>query len=189
MWLDRVKAELGDDLEVNWRSFSLEQQNSKEGPEWKAWEQGSDYESRGLLALKAGVAARKQGDELQWKFTLALLKARHEDKADVRVMETIASVAAEAGLDVDQLKSDMDDSETISTVAREHEQAAEQGIFGTPTYVFEGAKPAFLKMFTPPEEETMDVWEGVTRLSTSTVGFGELKRPQPPWPRDVFDDK
>ena len=188
MWLDKVKAELGDDLEVNWKSYSLEQQNSKEGPEWKAWEQGPEYESRGLLALKAGVAARKQGSELQWKFTLTLLSARHVDKADVREIETIEKAATEAGLDVEQLKADMDAPETIAAVAAEHEQAAEAGIFGTPTYVFEGAKPAFLKMFAPPDDETMDVWEGVTRLSNSTVQFGELKRPQPPWPRDVFDD-
>ena len=99
----------------------MEQQNSKEGPEWKAGEQGPEYENRGLLALKAGVAARKQGVDLQWKFTLALLKARHEDKADVRVMETISNVAGEVGLDVDKLKSDMDDAETIATVAREQE--------------------------------------------------------------------
>ncbi len=188
MWLDRVRTELGDELDVNWKSYSLEQQNSKEGPEWKAWEQGDDYESRGLLALSAGVAARKQGRDLQWKFTLALLKARHEDKADVRVMETITGVAAGVGLDVDQLKADMDAPETIATVASEHEEAAEEGIFGTPTYVFEGAKPAFLKMFTPPEEETMDVWAGVKTLSNSTIQFGELKRPQPPWPKIVFND-
>ena len=188
MWLDRVRTELGEDLDINWKSFSLEQQNSKEGPAWKAWEQGTDYESRGLLALRAGVAARKQGSELQWKFTLALLKARHQDKADVRVLETITAVAVDVGLDVEQLKSDMDDSETTAIVASEHEQAAEQGIFGTPTYVFEGAKPAFLKMFTPPEDETMDIWAGIQTLSNSTVQFGELKRPQPPWPKDVFND-
>ena len=187
MWLDRVRTELGDDLEINWRSFSLEQQNSKEGPEWKAWEQGPDYESRGLLALSAGVAARKQGDDLQWKFTLALLKARHEDKADVRVMDTITKVAVEAGLDADQLKSDMDDRETIATVAREHEEAAEQGIFGTPTYVFECAKPAFLKMFTPPEDEAMGAFNDFMGIASGRKYFGELKRPQPPWPRDARD--
>ena len=38
-----MKNELGDDLELNYRSFALEQVNSEEGPDWKAWEQGPDY--------------------------------------------------------------------------------------------------------------------------------------------------
>ena len=43
---------MGDDLQIEWRSFALEQVNSKEGDGWKAWEQGSDYVSRGLWALR-----------------------------------------------------------------------------------------------------------------------------------------
>jgi len=50
IWLARVKVELGDELEINWRSFALEQVNSKEGDDWKAWEQDSSYLSRGLWA-------------------------------------------------------------------------------------------------------------------------------------------
>jgi len=57
-----VKEELGDELEITWRSFALEQVNSKEGDDWKAWEQGPDYESRGLLALCAGEASKSQGN-------------------------------------------------------------------------------------------------------------------------------
>ena len=54
MWLDMVKEELGDNLQINWRSFALEQVNSEHGRDWKAWEQGTDYKSRGLWPLRAG---------------------------------------------------------------------------------------------------------------------------------------
>ena len=39
MWLDRVKRTYKDDLDITWKNFSLQQVNSKEGPEWKVWEQ------------------------------------------------------------------------------------------------------------------------------------------------------
>ena len=50
-----MRNELGDDLQINWRSFALEQVNSKEDEDWKAWEQDSDYTSRGLWALRGGI--------------------------------------------------------------------------------------------------------------------------------------
>ena len=61
MWLAMVKDELGEDLQINWRSFALEQVNSTQGDNWKAGEQGPDYVSRGLWSLRGGIAARQQG--------------------------------------------------------------------------------------------------------------------------------
>jgi predicted DsbA family dithiol-disulfide isomerase len=175
------------ELNVEWRAFSLEQQNSKEGPEWKAWEQGSDYEPRGLLALRAGIASREFGSDVSWRFTLALLKARHEEKADIRQMSVILDVAKSAGIDPVEFERQILAPETIEVLAREHERARLLEIFGTPTYVFSGGKPAFLKMFAPPKEEAVRAWEAISSLASTSIYFGELKRPQPPWPRGVFD--
>ncbi|MBA2776485.1 MAG: DsbA family protein, partial [Chloroflexia bacterium] len=44
VWLDEVREELGDDLEINWRYFPLEQVNAQ-SPEFKLWEQPNDGES------------------------------------------------------------------------------------------------------------------------------------------------
>ena len=186
MWLDKVKEQVPD-LDLVWRSFSLEQQNSKEGPEWKAWEQGPEYESRGLLALRSGVASRAYGADISWNFTLALLKARHDDKEDIREMSVILDVAESVGIDRDDFESKINDPEVLATVAREHEQAAELEIFGTPTYIFEGAKPAFLKMFVPPDENVLEAWNAISGIAAGNIQFGELKRPQPPWPKSIFD--
>ncbi len=54
MWLDRVKRVYGDRLEISWKNFQLEQANSKEGPEWKVWEQPDEHERRSLVAAMAG---------------------------------------------------------------------------------------------------------------------------------------
>ena len=184
MWLDRVSNE--EDIDIAWRSFSLEQQNSKEGDDWKVWEQGADYESRGMLAHRAGVAARNQDGDLPGEFVLALLKARHVDLVDLRERDVVLKVARDTGLDMERFEADLDSPETINTIAADHEEAAAEGIFGTPTYVFPDAKPAFLKMFAPEQEEAVGVWNGIRTLSESTIGFGELKRPQPPWPKNIF---
>lgn len=188
MWLDTVRKQLGDQVRINWRRFALEQQNRKDVPEgWKAWEQGPEYESRGLLALRSGEAARRQGEELQWSYSLALLRAKHEDRKDVRELSVLLEVATDVGLDLDRFKKDIEDPETLEAIARDHEEAEAQGIFGTPTYVFNGGRPAFLKMFAPPEDKAIEVWRHISALASDLDVFGELKRPQPPWPKGIFE--
>ncbi|MFW6174786.1 MAG: hypothetical protein ACOC5K_03320, partial [Chloroflexota bacterium] len=61
-----------------------------------------------------------------------------------------------------------------------------RGVFGTPTLVFGDDQPVFLKTFTPPPEEALPMWERFVALSRGAGYLGEIKRPQPPWPRGVF---
>lgn len=187
-WLAEVKRNLGDDLQITWRSFALEQVNSKEGPDWKAWEQGPEYESRGLLALRAAEASRGQDGAAHQAFVANLLEARHEHKKDLRDREVILDVARESGLDLPAFEQALDDPDTLATVGRDHDRAAELGVFGTPTFVFSDDPPMFLKTYTPPAEEAMTVWGHFIGLSRGAKYVGEVKRPQPPWPRGVFDD-
>ena len=59
-WLRDLKNELGEQLVINWRSFLLEQVNTKDkGDNWKAWEQPPDYISRGIWPLRGGIASNK----------------------------------------------------------------------------------------------------------------------------------
>lgn len=187
IWLSRVKDRLGDDLRITWRSFALEQANSSEGPEWKAWDQGPQYVSRGLLALRAGVAARSQGEAAHWRFVLNLLDAKHVGRRDVRDRDTLVQIANGSGLDCGRFERDLDDPGTLRSVASDHELGASMGVFGTPTFVFEDGTAAFLKMYTPPPSETMDAFEHMLGLCRKRRYFGELKRPQPPWPRGALD--
>lgn len=176
---------MGDDLELNYRSFALEQANSQEGPEWKAWEQGDDYVSRGLWSLRGGIAARMQGYHAHDQYMLQLQHFKFVERGDIRDREPVVEAAERAGLDMEKFVADLDSPDRLAEIGRDHEEAVEQGIFGTPTFIFEDGSAAFLKTFTPPEDESLAAFENMIVMARNRPYFGELKRPQPPWPQGV----
>ena len=187
MWLDMVKEELGDNLQINWRSFALEQVNSEHGRDWKAWEQGTDYTSRGLWPLRGGIAARQQGSAEHKEYMAKILHAKHVERDDVRTRESILEIAVSASLDIDNFTEVLDDPKSLKTIGNDHKHARELGIFGTPTFVFENGFSTFVKMFTPPKHEAMDAFKDFMGIANERNYFGEIKRPQPPWPRGAGD--
>jgi len=64
VWLDKVKKAYGDNLNITWRNFSLEQNahNLKEGldSDWKVWDQDDPSQGRSLLSQIAAEAAKRQ---------------------------------------------------------------------------------------------------------------------------------
>lgn len=187
IWLARVKEQLGDDLQITWRSFALEQVNSKNGEDWKAWQQGADYVSRGLWPLRGGIAARLQGEPAHAAYMDTILELKHVEREDVRTRESVIAVAEKAGLDVPRFTEDVDDPKTLTEIGLDHEEAVAQGVFGTPTFIFEDGTAAFLKTYTPPEDETMDAFRDIMGAMRGRKYIGEIKRPQPPWPRGATD--
>ena len=187
MWLESAKEQSGDQLDINWRGFLLEQVNNKQGPDWKVWEQPDDYEFRGLWALRAGEAAKMQGEEVFQKFHIALLRARHEDRVNIGDRDVLMEVAGSAGLDLEKFRTDIDDPAVKERVVANHLEAVENyGVFGTPTFVFPNGAAAFLKMLKPPEGNGARVLELLSELMNEHIYIGEVKRPQPPWPKGAF---
>ena len=185
MWLRRVQI-AGITLDITWRSFCLEQVNNKEGPEWKAWERPLE-ETRGVLALRAGKAAVRQGTELFESFHMALLKARHEAAAQISDRGVLVKVAQETGLDLDTFERNLDDSVMASEVGSDHEAAREKGIFGTPTFVFPGGGTAYLKMLLLPDgADVLGLFRSLENIVEGNPFVGEIKRPQPPWPKNLL---
>ncbi|HEY31780.1 MAG TPA: thioredoxin domain-containing protein [Dehalococcoidia bacterium] len=166
-------------MTVNWKYFSLEQVNSKEGPHWKLWEQSDDYPSRGRNAFHAAEAARCQGEEVFNAFHYALLKARHEDKKDIADPAILIEVAEGVGLKMDRFCKDLTDLRLLEKLAADHTFAVETlGIFGTPTLVFPGQQVVFLKVSPPPSpEESVTVFEDVRCLAMDRQQIKEIKRP------------
>ncbi|MQF82768.1 hypothetical protein FIM02_01340 [SAR202 cluster bacterium AD-802-E10_MRT_200m] len=188
VWLASAQSQASDTLEINWRSFSLEQANNKEGPDWKIWDQPSDYPSRGFLALRAGEAARLQGESAFNKFHLALLKARHEDRQKIADTEVLVNIAASVGLDIERFKQDLQDESLITKIKEDHIEAVEQhGVFGTPTFVFQDGASAFLKLLKPPDQDAPRLLEILAEVMGKWNYIGEIKRPQPPWPKGVYE--
>ena len=173
---------MGSGLVINWWFFSLEQVNSQQGPDWKVWEQPADYPSRGLGAFRAAGAARNQGEVAFDAFHNALLKARHEQRQDIANTSVLEGVAESANLDMSRFKSDLESSEPLTDLARDHTHAVETlGVFGTPTLVFPENQAVFLKMTPPPSaEESLAVFDEVRQIASQRRNIQELKRPSRP---------
>lgn len=164
----------------------MEQANSKENLGIDIWDRPPTDVSPRLLALKAGEAIKVQGAEAFSNFHLALLKARHEDRKDLKELDVIIDAAQGVGVDVDRLRADIDDPSLLRAIADSHTEAVQShGVFGVPTFVFPDGGSAFLKMFYPPREESVGIYDSLTNLMCNWVNIGEIKRPQPPWPAGV----
>ena len=88
---------------------------------------------------------------------------------------------------MEQFKKDLNDPALVETVAVDHEDADERGIFGTPTFLFENGHAAYMKTFIPPEDEAVDVFDSFVTLFGGRTYVGEVKAPQPPWPKGALD--
>ena len=179
--LHAAKEKLGDQLNVEWKYFSLEQVNNQHGPDWKLWEQPESFPSRARLAWKGAIAAHKQGKEAFDRFNLALLTARHADGKDLTDPETILDAARQADLDLKQFKQDLEQVD-LKPVGRDYEEGRENyGVFGTPTFVFEDGHAAYLRLRPlPPKDQLVDVWQQVRSVIDGRPNILEIKRPVPP---------
>jgi len=181
VWLQKVKKEMGKKLTINWRYFSLEQVNSKQGPEWKIWEQPEDYPSRGLRAFQAAEAARRQGKSSFDSFHIALLKARHEQRKDIADVDILNQIADNVNLNMAKFQKDFNDRKLLDKLAEDYTFAVEVlGIFGTPTLVFPEKRAVFLKMSSPLPEDSLALFDDVRTLAERRQYIQEIKKPQLP---------
>jgi protein-disulfide isomerase len=81
-------------------------------------------------AARAALAARKQGK--YWELHLAMLG--HDGKV---TKESVDEIAAAQGLDMAQLKTDMDSEEIAGVVLRNQELAQKLAINGTPAFIID----------------------------------------------------
>ena len=189
MWLAKVEDTGGQEIEVDWQPFSLSQVNSDKESDIKLWEQpehldGSDHT---FLAHRAGLAAKRQGKEAFESFFITLLKARHEDKADLNDPAVMEEAVTKAGLDMAQFREDVADPDLLREIGESHTKAVEEyGAFGVPTFIFPGGNAAFLKMFIPPDDQAAEIYDTLVKTMSEFAHVGELKRPQPPWPHGVI---
>jgi protein-disulfide isomerase-like protein with CxxC motif len=190
VWLSQVRESTGSDIEVDWQPFSLAQVNSDNKDEGrKLWEESGviDGSDPTFLAHQAGLAAKRQGSEAFESFFIALLTARHVDKADLNDWAVMEAAGTQSGLDVARFREDVGDPDLLREIAESHTKAVEEyGAFGVPTFVFDTGNVAFLKMFIPSTEESAEIYEGLTKTMSQFAHVGEVKRPQPPWPHGVI---
>lgn len=185
LWLATVKRALPEPLQVNWRYFSLYQINHPDKEHWRIWEQpvledpGARY-SQSLRCFWAAEAARRQGEDAFQRFHVALLAALHEDKKTVVTLDAVSEVARQVGLDMDRFRQDATDRSCLDRLAADHtEGITVYGVFGTPTFVFPGAEPVYLKLRTvPTPTDALEFWDMFRRTAVDLPFVLEFKRPQ-----------
>ena len=189
VWLAKVEESTGEAVEIDWQPFALAQVNNDKGADYKVWEQPEilDGSDPILLAHQAGLAAKRQGKEAFDSFFITLLRARHEDKADLNDPSVINNAAQSSGLDLARFREDLVDPDLLKELGESHTKAVEEhGAFGVPTFVFPGGQAAFLKVFVPPDEQAVEMFETLYKTMSEFAHVGELKRPQPPWPHGLI---
>lgn len=169
-------------LEVDWRSFSLEQVNNRAGEGVQVWTRPQGYESTGLDAFAVAEAARRQENPEAWdRLHLALLAARHTGRKEKLTAALTRRLAEETGFDSSRLERDLADPAILQPLAEQHTEGMALGVFGTPTIYFENGQGAYLKMLPAPTgDEAVRAWEHFKSVVAEQPYIAEIKRPAKP---------
>ena len=105
-----------------------------------------------------------------------LLRAYFTEGSNIGDPDTLADLAAEAGLDGAEVRTFLDSDAGISEVGAEMRRAAEMGITAVPTYVFDGrwAVPG-----AQDPEVFLRVLERVTEMESEPAAEGESAAAEP----------
>ncbi|MGD9047231.1 MAG: DsbA family protein [Anaerolineae bacterium] len=142
----------------------------------EGWQE-QDY-APSLRAFWAAEAARRQGNEAFARFHLALGRARYQQGLSYAQPETMLHAAEEAQLDLAQFQAALTDPACLERLAADHTRADEMDVFGTPTFAFPGARPAYLKLsHLPGPEEALAFWHEFRQVVVDRSFILEIKRP------------
>jgi 2-hydroxychromene-2-carboxylate isomerase len=107
-----------------------------------------------------------------------MFDARHVDREKVGRPEVTEKILTSAGLDgATVIKELLDNPKWLESARADHEEAAEQKIFGVPTFVFPGAQPVFVRLLEVAEGDRAVEIYGKVRQSAEDPLIHELKRP------------
>lgn len=180
LWLDQVKDELDDQVNITWRIFPLEQVNASD-PTFNVWELPNDGSSSTLRSFQAFHAAKKQGPERFTAFHAAMFRKRHEEGRNLGRQQVLESVALEADLDLEQFRRDLASTEVFADIERDYREGRnEHEVFGTPTIVFENGEAAYLKLnYMEMPEDPVAFFHDFVRVVRDRPSVIEIKRPTP----------
>ena len=156
MRLQRIKAEYGERVSINWKSYPLLPQSmpgrrptahgrevrllaGQQEPsiDFRDWDESKPLPTSSMPALEAAKSAERQGPEAMGRFHMLLFKAYFEQIRDISDCQVLVELAGEAGLDVGQFKAELDSGSQGSVVMREYAEAmAWFGISSIPTAIF-----------------------------------------------------
>jgi predicted DsbA family dithiol-disulfide isomerase len=179
LWLDQVKDDLGEELDVTWRIFPLEQVNASD-PDFKVWEHPDPESSSTVRSFQAFHAAQQQGDEAFRAFHAALFRKRHEEGRNLGRQQVLEAAAEEAGLDLARFRADLESDAVFERIERDYtEGRGELDVFGTPTIVFENGEAAYLKLnYRDMPEDPTAFFRDFVSVVRDRPSVIEIKRPK-----------
>lgn len=187
-WIAQVQTQLGASLEINWRYFSIIQNNHPNKAEFKLWRQpleNPDWQQEkyafGLSMFWAAEAARRQGQDAFERFHHAQFAARHDDpERSYKRPAAIDTLAENVGLDMPQFRADMQDPRCLEQLETDHTEATggALNVFGTPTFVFPNGEAVYLRLSEVPSiDESFDFWQVFQEAAIKRPYLLEFKRP------------
>ncbi len=154
--LERVQQEVGDVLEVRWKSFLLRPHPeakplekfrryteswmrpaaAADAGEFRVWSGDQEPPSHSVPPAVAIKAAARQGAFA--RYHMALMHAYFAENRNVTSPETIGEVARECGLDLEAFARDLADPAIAEEVVSDHNEAVALGIHAVPCVVLDG---------------------------------------------------
>jgi 2-hydroxychromene-2-carboxylate isomerase len=172
VWIREVRALTG--LEINWRFFSLEEINRREGKK-HPWEREWSY---GWSMMRIGALLRR-GDmhELDRWYEIAG-RALHVDGRKPHEPDVARHLLGELGLDPALVDRAIADPTTHDEVKAEHDRVVASGGYGVPTLFF-GDECLFGPVLVEPPtgEAALRLWDAVVAWLEFPYLF-ELQRPK-----------
>jgi predicted DsbA family dithiol-disulfide isomerase len=179
--LERIGPAVEGGLDVEWKAFSIEQQNSAKGADFYLWEH-PEQPSMGIRALAASKAAMAQGDDLFLNFHRAVFMARHRESKNIASPQVLSEIAQHAGLDMTRFAQDAFSPETRQAVGRDHLYGKKRhNLFGVPTLTVSDTAPVYLKISAIPDsdEEQRSLFDLIIHAAIKRPYLAEIKRPEP----------
>lgn len=185
-----VATALGGPEQFQMRHFSLVEGNHRDNAHELAWrltdqdpedDSGTGYfknQKPSLNAFLSAHAARQQGREAEWAYTLALFRDHHEHEQPL-AEAAFAQATKEAGLDEQAWRTAREDVPALITALRaDLDEAAEIGVQGTPTFVLDSGEAAYWRMedLTRDPAEAKRRWQLYTAVLRDPARIGTIKR-------------
>ncbi len=89
------------------------------------------------LAARTVIAARRAGADAG-RLTNAIMRAVWTEERNIAEAETLRAIAGENGIDGDALLAEAETQAVADDYAADTDEAIARGVFGAPTYIYEG---------------------------------------------------
>ena len=155
-WIRNVRTQNG--LIINWKFFSLEEVNLREGKK-HPWERDWSY---GWSMMRIGAILRRQSMDNLDKWYERSGRALHEEGKRPHDPDVARHLLEEIGMDPNIVDESLLDESTHDEIKDDHQRVIDAGGYGVPTLFF-GDHPLYGPvLIDPPEgERAMRLWDTV----------------------------